>query len=701
MRARPLVFGCLLIILIQTIVFIWGGGNTLEEVPAGYRLLEGQVYQKSKKSDIQILYLKNNSICDSNMIVYNQEPVHIGIGQKISIRGEVRAFERARNPGNFDQAVYYARQGVAGMVWCDSVLEISGETNLLLETLYQVKESWRQMLVRYLGEEEGSVLAAMLLGEKGEMDEETKELYQKCGIGHLLAISGLHISFIGLGIYKILRKCGAPFWLAGILATGILSLYGAMIGFTVSVFRAFVMLVIRIGADITGRVYDMVTALIFSATVTLLREPAYLADAGFLMSYGAILGILFVLPKLKESFGGQGKLLSALHSSLAVNLMLFPILLWFYYEFPVYSILINLVAIPLMSVLLGCGIFGSIFCWLEPVSSICFFVCDKILLLYEVLGQWSSRLPVARIVFGKPPVWQVVGYYLLLILILLLVGVMKKRRYLLWGVLGIFICLMGIRIPQGVKVTMLDVGQGDCIYIQGEKGQNYLIDGGSSDVTDVGRYRIEPFLKSQGVGSLDYVFLTHGDGDHCSGIREMIERKALGVQIRNLVVPVNFRQDETLLELVKLAKEQDISVFVMAAGQSISEGTMKLTCIQPCENQKLTGNAGSLVLTLQYGEFDMLFTGDVEEEGEELLIRALEGKHYEVLKVAHHGSKNSTKEEFLQEIRPKIALISSGVENAYGHPHPDVIERLKKKGCGIYETAKKGAITLQTNGNVH
>ena len=126
---------------------------------------------------------------------------------------------------------------------------------------------------------------------------------------------------------------------------------------------------------------------------------------------------------------------------------------------------------------------------------------------------------------------------------------------------------------------------------------------------------------------------------------------------------------------------------------------LKLTCIQPSEKQKLTGNAGSLVLTLQYGEFDMLFTGDVEEEGEELLIKALEEKHYEVLKVAHHGSKSSTKEKFLQEVRPKIALISSGVENAYGHPHPDVIERLKKKGCGIYETAKKGAITLQTNGN--
>ena len=693
MKARPLGFLCLLIILLQSIFLIFGGEEKLQSPSAGYVVFEGQVYEKSKKSEYQILYLKNNSNYDSKLIVYMKEPVDVGIGQRICIQGEISGFERARNPGNFDQALYYARQGISGKVWCEKVRYVTGKTNSFAEWLYEVKEGWKEMLSGRMGEKEAAVLAAMLLGEKGEMEADIKELYQKSGIGHLLAISGLHISFIGLGIYKILRKGGTPFWLAGILAIGILSVYGAMIGFSVSVFRAYVMLVFRIGADVTGEVYDMLTALLFSAAVTVLGEPTYLTDASFLLSYGAILGILLVVPKM------QGKILPALWSSIGVNVMLFPILLWFYYEFPVYSIGLNLVAIPLMSVLLGCGLLGSVFCWISPLSRILFFVCEKVLEFYEWLGTWSSQLPCARIVFGKPEIWEIFIYYTLLAVILLFVGVIKKRRYLLWGILGVLICFLGIHFPKDVKVTMLDVGQGDCAYIQGPRGQTYLIDGGSSDVEAVGKYRMEPFLKSLGVGSLDYVFLTHGDQDHCSGIREMIERQTLGVRIERLVLPINWGQDEALVEIGKMAKAQGITVLTMQTGQSVQEGEMKLTCLQPSRKDGFEGNAGSLVLELEYQDFAMLFTGDVEHKGEEKLTKTIAGKTYDVLKVSHHGSKNATKETFLQVAKPKIGLISAGVDNNYQHPHPDVVERLKNIGCAIYETAKKGAITLQTDGN--
>ena len=700
MRARPLGFLCLLIILLQSIFLMFGGGGKIQSPPTKHVVLEGQVYQKSKTSEIQILYLKNNSINYSKLMIYNDNPVAVGIGQTICIRGELSAFERARNPGNFDQAVYYARQGIEGKVWCEKVLKISGETNWFAEKLYEVKQNWKQMLSKHMGEKEGAVLSAMILGEKGEMDERIKELYQKSGIGHLLAISGLHISFIGLGIYKMLRKGGAPFWLAGILAMGILGIYGAMIGFSVSVFRAYIMFMFRIGAEITGRVYDMLTALLFAAALTVLGEPTYLTDAGFWMSYGAILGILFVLPKLQKSFGSYGKLMSALWSSMAVNIMLFPVLLWFYYEFPVYSIGMNLVAIPLMSILLGCGLLGSVFCWIGPIGNMFFFVCQKVLVFYEWLGNVSSRLPFARIVFGRPEMWKVVCYYLVLVFVLLLVSVAKRRPYLWWSVVGIFIFLMGVRFPKGVAVTMLDVGQGDCIYVQGEKGQNYLIDGGSSDVKEVAKYRIEPFLKSQGVGSLDYVFLTHGDGDHCNGIQELMERQRFGVRIHHLVIPIHWEQDDTLVEIVKMAREQGIAVLTIETGQSVQEGEMKLICLQPNIKDELEGNAGSLVMELKYNHFEMLFTGDVENDGEERLTKSIAAKTYDVLKVSHHGSKNATKEAFLGKVRPRIALISAGVDNVYQHPHPDVLGRLERIGCEIFETAKKGAITIRSDGNL-
>ena len=157
-----------------------------------------------------------------------------------------------------------------------------------------------------IGEKNGGILAAMLLGEKSEMDSEVKELYQNNGISHILAISGLHVSFIGLGVYRLIRKTGLSYLPAGILAMGILTLYVLMIGASVSAVRAYVMLALRIGADITGRVYDMLTAAMLGAAITVLYQPLYLTDGGFYMSYGAIIGIAILLPALQQCFPCRG-----------------------------------------------------------------------------------------------------------------------------------------------------------------------------------------------------------------------------------------------------------------------------------------------------------------------------------------------------------------------------------------------------------
>ncbi len=708
MKNRRLCFACLLFILIQSLMFIVTGGASVSDIPANSIfqnkngqevIVQGQVYKKSNKSNFQILYLKNQSKQDSHFYVYVKTPISISIGETLRLKGQVQAFENARNSGNFDQLNYYARQKIYGIIWCDQILDISGKEHVWMETIYQFKEKWKEQFIHHLGEENGAVLSAMLLGEKSEMDAEVKELYQKSGIGHLLAISGLHISFIGLGVYKLLRKVGVPMILSGYTSILVISLYAMMIGFSVSVFRAYMMLLIRLGAELTGRVYDIITALFLSATLTLMISPGYLTDAGFLLSYGAIIGILFVLPAMETSFPKKGVGLSALRCSLSINLTLFPILLWFYYEFPTYSILLNLIAIPLMSLLLGSGLCGSVFLWCPPIRFLCFWICKQVLFLYEQMGEWGSSLPFARIVFGKPPLWMIVLYYLGLAFVLLLVKRGKKKKSWIWGICAFSVCLMGIRFDQDLRVTMIDVGQGDCMYIQGPCGGTYLIDGGSSDVEQVGKYRIEPFLKSQGVGCLDYVFITHGDLDHCNGVEELIARQDVGVKIKYLVLPGNDQTDEMLKGLSQQAKKMGIQVLRMETGSFLKEEGLTIQCIQPDADSSLSGNAGSVVLELRYGNFEMLCTGDVEAEGEELLTRRLKGKTYDVLKVAHHGSKNSTSSEFLQVVRPKIALISAGKNNSYQHPHSDTVKRLEGSGCDIYQTLKSGAITLISDGN--
>ena len=187
------------------------------------------------------------------------------------MRGKANVFETAHNPGNFDQRQYYAKQNIYGMVWGEQIMEVSGKTNRLMNSLYSLKQAWKEKLTETMGEKNGAVLSAILLSEKKEMDAEIKELYQKNGIGHVLAISGLHISFIGLSVYQIFRKVGSPYFVAGIGSGILLFLYVLMIGLSVSVIRAAIMLLLpRIGADMTGRVYDMATGLFFAGAVTVL-----------------------------------------------------------------------------------------------------------------------------------------------------------------------------------------------------------------------------------------------------------------------------------------------------------------------------------------------------------------------------------------------------------------------------------------------
>ena len=682
-------------------------GSIFEDETEKTVIIHGQVYKKTNTSNIQILYLKNNSEIDSKIMVYDETFTEVAIGQTIRLRGRTKTFERARNQGNFDQSLYYAKQDLYGVIWCEQVVAVTGDAHWLRENLYKVKTHWRNMILEVMGDTEGNILVAMLLGEKGEMDSDIKELYQKNGIGHILAISGLHISFIGLGIYKTTRRTGLGYILSGLISILFLSIYAIMIGFSVSVIRAYVMLLFRIGADMTGRVYDMLTALLVAAAFTVGIQPLYLTDAAFLLSYGAILGILFLLPCLESLFPSRVKFLSMWKASLAINVMLFPVLLWFYFEVPTYSILLNCLVIPLTSVLLGAGMLGSLFCWiLWPVGNWCLQVCKWILWLIEMLSMAGSKLPLWRIVMGQPKLWQIVIYYLMLgscILMLRHYVKHKKNRIaclVLCVCMSLGILLLAYRPTGTLTVTMLDVGQGDGIFMRGPEGHTYFIDGGSSDVEGLGKQRIETFLKSQGVGKLDYVFLSHGDTDHCIGIKEMLGRQEVGIEIRRLVLPSNWRKDEMLVELVHIAQKAEVSVVVMKAGESITEGGMRLQCIQPTSTDShLVGNEGSMVLSAHFETFSMLFTGDVEAQGEEALINRLAGQEFTVLKVAHHGSKYSSSERFLKNIQAKFALISSGEGNSYGHPHGETLERLADVGCRVFTTTKNGAITIQTDGN--
>ena len=617
-----------------------------------------------------------------------------------------------------------------------------------------------------------------------------------------MAISGLHLSFVGIGMYKVLRRITGSYPVGGTFGILFLALYIVMIGLTVSALRALVMFLFRVGADMTGRHYDAPTALSVAAVVVLLWRPLSLYDGGFWLSFGAVLGVLAVVPVAQDvsithpaimqrrskktniqSFPKQNAdritlavyvktirgylwkgIFQGLTASMGINLVILPVLLYYFFEFPLYSFILNLFVIPLMSVLLFMGMAGSLLsvCFL-PFSGVCFWICSGILRLYEMSCNLALTLPGARFVAGKPEIWQIAVYYGILIIVLLLLykkerlreyiddvddveGAESKkyqtcgrgivsRKYaergsgrsiqrrvtrlgrfaLVFGMAGIIILTHRWGARGKLTTVVLDVGQGDGIFMRGPEGGTYLVDGGSSDVKKVGQYRIEPFLKSQGVGMVDYVLISHGDSDHMNGVEELIERRDIGVRIGTLVLPVQEVWDEALAGIAEKAEKYGVRVVVMERGQSIKEGNMTITCIQPgnpgtkAENGKSEGqyeeegyepgNAASMVLAVKFKEFDMLLTGDVEGGGEGQLTRQLEEQYrdctWEVLKVAHHGSKNSSSEEFLWQVKPAYTFISAGRENRYGHPHQETIKRLTDIGSKIYSTQENGAIIVE------
>lgn len=833
MKNRPLCSLCLFFCLLICIGTVLGGGKLIKELsPSAAELYlkedeeilaAGRVYQKADKEKYQLLYLKDNSINshqqslkESRLIIYDEEKCGVSIGDTLVVQGTVRFFENARNPGNFDSKRYYQRQDIHARVWAKSIEKRRGSPSTIYEkmknALHEFRQEWKDGLCRAMGEKDGNMLCAMLLGEKGQMDEELKELYQTNGIGHVLAISGLHLSFIGIGIYKILRRVTGSYPIGGIFGILFLMLYILMVGFTVSAVRALVMFLFRVGADMAGRHYDAPTALSAAAVAVLLWRPLSLYDGGFWLSFGAVFAILTVVPVLQgwmerifpENEGNKkGKsgriyggyricvsIVQGLTASIAINLLLLPIMLYYFFEFPIYSLILNLFVIPLMSVLLFMGMAGSLFSvFFLPLSDVCFWICGGILRLYEMGCNLALTLPGARFVAGKPEIWQIAVYYGILVIVLLLlrekerlreyvddvddVGGAESKKYRTCGRgnssrkhagsgsgrsmqkyvvresevsmqkytvresdvsvqkrvtrIGRFALMLGMagmiilthRWGERGKLTavILDVGQGDGIFMRGPEGGTYLVDGGSSDVKKVGQYRIEPFLKSQGVGVIDYVLISHGDSDHMNGVEELLERQGIGVKIKTLVLPVQEVWDEAFILLAKTAERYGTKVVVIKAGQNIQEGEMLVTCIQPgdIETESASaksetkaesassalepGNEASMVLAVKYGEFDMLLTGDVEKEGEDQLTKRLEGQYqdctWEVLKTAHHGSKNSSSEEFLRQVKPAYAFISAGRANRYGHPHRETVERLADVGSKIYSTQENGAIIIE------
>ena len=655
------------------------------------------------------------------------------IGSLVILKGTLKNFQQPTNPGQFNAPFYYQILRISFRLDRAEIQVKSDKYYKISEGLYQLRRKAGSKMDALLPEQEASVMKTMLLGEKGILDEEIKGLYQRNGIAHILAISGLHISMIGMGFYQLLRKAGLKIKTSAILASIVIILYGMMTGFAVSAIRAIVMFLLQMLAQILGRTYDRITALAVAAVLVLVEQPLYIFHSGFQFSFLCVLGISLILPVLGNVRKGR-KLLEGI-AMMAVTL---PVYLGVFYQIPVYSMFLNFIVLPMMSILMGAGIVMVLasFMW-TGLGIPAAWLITGILMVYEKLALFTERLPNHYWTPGCPAKWQLAVYVAVLIVVAALGRTRRKtvlyqkdcihRRGkcekwistygipvgICWGLILLGVVILAWHFRPELQVTVLDVGQGDCIFLQTEDGTSYLTDGGSSSVSKVGKYRMIPFLKYQGASQIKAVFVSHADSDHCNGIAELLEQAELeGIMVDNLVLPdlADECRSSGYEELVDLAGQNEVTVQFLHEGQQFQDGELLFQCLHPSKGYRAEDlNETSMVLLVTYKEFSMLLTGDVQGAGEEHLTQELKAwkgpgvtDHAEteltILKVAHHGSKNSTSEEFLEAANPKLAIISCGEGNRYGHPHEETLERLEKADIPRFCTKDYGAITVTVAG---
>lgn len=647
-------------------------------------------------------------------------------GMHVRLEGMLVLPELPRNPGQFNRRIYESGKKIDFYLENPTVLEVKEQRSGVREVVEIWKTEMMNRCEKIYPDAEASILEAMLFGEKRELSGDIKELYQAAGISHVLVISGLHISLLALAVAGILRRLGFPMPVWVILSVGVLAGYGILIGQPTTAVRALLMFFVLQGARLLGRSYDLLSALAFAGILMLLDNPDLILDGGCRLSFCAVIGVGWYVSEKNKIFrsigekekrknrgkGGKGSSVGAILENIRAGwylwLFTLPVMLDTFYQVSVVGILWNLVAIPLLPVIIASGGLGVVLAgWNIFLGSLAGSPAYGMLQLYQEIGNISEKLPVGMWTPGQPSKPVIAGYYLVIFLLVLVEKQLIKREKR-WKIRKIFpgmelcsmlllLLLMAHPWQQREKITFLDVGQGDASLLQ-SGGQTLLLDGGSTSQKNVGTYVILPYIKQQGISCLEAVVLTHTDQDHINGVTEVLEEGKKGwLTVKNLMYPYWMEGTEQGKQLKKLAEEAGASCRKIRAGDRLTIGKAEAVVLYPKEQEKIAEpNAGSLVLFWKWEGVRAMFTGDLPEEKERELLQNLPA--CEILQVGHHGSATSTCREFLEQVQPSLAVISCAMKNRYGHPSPDTVDRLKKTGCEIRYTMKSGAITIRKRG---
>ena len=620
-------------------------------------------------------------------------------GFRIRVEGVLEAPRPPAHAYAFSMANYLRSKQAQG---------VATLTTFQIEATEQNPLSWlaaqRYNLARYIDAVFPQSLApeakALLIGLQDDVDEQLTRAYQKLGITHLFAISGLHVALLSWLFYEGLLRCRVRKELAQLLLLLILPTYAVLAGGAPSVWRAVLVVELFMLSRYLKWRLDIADALACTFIAYMVVQPSALFQIGLQLSYLATVSLIYSSSLLQRS---ASMWVQSFWMTVVCQLLVYPLLLLHFYELSLSSFLANVVFVPLFSfIILPLNVLLLALSFILPTAF------EWLVMLYEPLRaalttgiMWLQQWPYQLWIAGKPSF-----FFLCLFAVTACAALygLEQRKHPIWIAAMLFIppvLYEAVDVLQpSMRVTFLNVGQGDSILIElPHRRGHVLIDSGGllrfqqeewkqRAPYEVGTQVVVPYLKGRGIGTLHTMILTHADADHVEGADEVLRE----IRVRQLHISPNSFGEAAMDELREQLTRATV-VSEQRAGQSWQLGATTFLYVSP-QDTVYEGNNDSLVLYVEHDNVGFLFTGDMEAEGEAQLIRSYGGviANLDVLKVAHHGSKTSSTAAFIQHVNPRAAVVMSGQNNRYKHPHEDVVARFLANGTALYNTAEHGTI---------
>jgi competence protein ComEC len=636
-------------------------------------------------------------------------------GSRILVRGNLEPFDDARNPGEPSEAAIERERGLdAQIVGAQIVVEGKPKDSTAVSMLASAHAWALEQLRQRLGEPSASVVAGELWGERGALAPDLRAEFQETGTVHVLVTAGLHLGVVAAFAVAALSFFALPRALTCAVAIAVVWAFAMWSGAQLPATRAAVMVSAALAARAFGRASFSWNSLALAAIALAVTRPLSVATPSFALSFSCVGAIFACAPllehALEERVAFPAAVREALVLSIATQLGTWPLTSAVFLQFSPYAVVANLGVVPCVGVSLVAGGLQLLTSWSSSLAQAIANINGWVVAWMLAVVRTISALPASSLVMSPPPAHCIAMYDAAL---LFCSWCARRRRFVL-GLAILFAAVVLVLYPprlsdSRLRIIAIDVGQADSILIETPAHHAMLVDSGGrlergpqtmgSIAEAVGERVVVPLLLRQGIHHLDALIISHPHGDHVGGCAPILRK----LRVTEVADSGQTYGGHAYHDCLDTARADGVPVVYPRAGNvwRTDDGVV-LHFIGPSlpfisgGNNDINDN--SIAFTLRYRNFCMLFTGDAGTNAEQRFLHDHADLRCAILKVGHHGSAYGTTPAFLAAVRPRIAIISVGRHNVFGHPAPSTLANLERYGATIYRTDENGAVTIVTNG---